>query len=111
MATVTNFPRTPRREDIHGHMVVWDMLNFLRDDYDRFRASGGGGGGGGATTYIHTQVTPLTTWTVVHSLGRFPIVTVVDSGNSELLADLQYVDVNSLTLTFGASTSGKAYVV
>jgi len=76
-------------------------------------AGGGGGGGTGAgpgNTFIFTQTTPATTWTVTHSLNAFPSVTVVDSGGSEIIPTLVYTDSNTVTLTFGSATSGKAFL-
>lgn len=61
-------------------------------------------------TYIFTQTSPSTTWSIVHNLGRNPSVTVIDSGGTEIITDVQYVDANNLQITFGAPTSGKAYL-
>jgi hypothetical protein len=33
---------------------------------------------------------------------------VVDTGGNEIVADVDYLDVNTLNVTFGAATSGKA---
>jgi hypothetical protein len=70
----------------------------------------GPGATGGDLSYVFTQATAATSWSVTHNLGKYPSVTVVDSGNSVLLADVHYVDTNSLTVNFGAATSGKAYM-
>jgi hypothetical protein len=61
-------------------------------------------------TYVYTQVTAAVTWNVVHNLGKYPSVMVVDSGNSVVIPDVRYFDVNSLSVTFGSATSGKAYM-
>jgi hypothetical protein len=37
-------------------------------------------------------------------------VDIVDSGGSIVIPDVHYIDTNSLTLTFGSATSGKAFV-
>jgi hypothetical protein len=77
----------------------------------RVDGSGGGSGGGGAGgTYVHTQSSLAAVWTVTHNLNAWPSVTVVDSGGSEVIPTLQYTDANTLVLTFGAATSGKAYL-
>jgi hypothetical protein len=67
-------------------------------------------GGGGDKNYLHTQVAPAVTWSVAHSLGKFPAVSVVDSGGSLILPDVHYIDVNNLQILFGSATSGKAYL-
>ena len=60
--------------------------------------------------YVHTQAALADTWTVVHNLGRHPSVTVVDTGDSVIIPSVHYVDDDELVVTFGAPTSGKAYL-
>lgn len=64
----------------------------------------------GDRTYVHTQGTGAATWVVTHSLGKFPAVEVVDTGNTKLIPDVHYDDVTQVTLSFGAPVSGKAFV-
>ena len=61
-------------------------------------------------TYVHTQGTPSDTWMVVHNLGRWPSVEVVDTGGSVVIPSVRYIDVNTVELSFGSPTTGKAYV-
>jgi hypothetical protein len=65
---------------------------------------------GGDSNYVHIQSAPNTIWNVVHGLGKFPAVSVVDTGDSVVLPNVSYIDVNTVQLTFGSATSGKAYV-
>lgn len=60
--------------------------------------------------YVHTQGALAATWTVVHNLGKYGAVEVVDSGGSVIIPNVHYDSVNQVTLTFSAATSGKAYV-
>jgi len=85
----------------HGQYTVLDIIS----DTDMPDT-----GGGGDLTYVYTQVSANTMWNVAHNLGKFPSVSVVDSGGTELLADVHYIDINSVQLLFGAATSGKAYM-
>ena len=64
----------------------------------------------GDKTYVHTQISSSTTWTVNHALGKYPSVTVVDDGDNVVVGDIQYITNNQLTITFQASVSGKAYI-
>jgi hypothetical protein len=74
-------------------------------------ASGPPGTSGDAeNTFIYTQATPSAVWVISHGLGRFPAVDVVDSSNSEVDGDLQYLDSNHLSITFSAPFSGEAYL-
>jgi hypothetical protein len=59
--------------------------------------------------YTHTQNVSSATWVVTHNLGKFPAVSIVDTGNNEVVGDVVYVNQNSLTLNFSAPFSGKAY--
>ena len=63
-----------------------------------------------AATYIHTQMTPSDTWTIVHNLGKYPTVMVVDSSNSTVVGDIRYLSENSVELTFVGGFAGKAYL-
>lgn len=65
---------------------------------------------GGGDYYVHTQVSPLTVWTIVHNLNKYPSVTVVDSGGTVVVGDVRYLNANSITVTFSAGFSGKAYL-
>lgn len=60
-------------------------------------------------TYVHTQNVVSDIWTVTHNLNKRPSVTVVDSAESVVEGDIQYVDNNSVVLTFSGAFSGKAY--
>jgi hypothetical protein len=64
----------------------------------------------GDLNYVHNQTSPSAMWTVTHGLGKYVAVDIVDSGGSIVIPDVHYIDTNSLTLTFGSATSGKAFV-
>jgi heat shock protein HslJ len=68
-----------------------------------------GPGGTGDLSYTHNQTTAATVWTVNHNLGKNPSVTVVDSAGTKVWGDEKHIDQNSLTITFSAAFSGKAY--
>lgn len=61
-------------------------------------------------TYVHSQLSSQDTWNVTHSLNKFPSVSVVDDGNNLIIGDIQYINKDQLTITFGAPISGKAYI-
>lgn len=75
-------------------------------------APGSGGGSGGGTqvlSYLHNQGVAASTWVIVHNLGFYPNVTVVDSGLSTVEGDLTQIDLNTLRLQFSAAFTGTAY--
>lgn len=69
-----------------------------------------GAGGAGDLNYHHTQGVPSATWVIVHNLGKRPVVTVLDSGGTEVEGDVVYDSLNQLTITFSAGFSGDAYL-
>ena len=62
------------------------------------------------TTYIHHQQVAAKTWRVEHDLGGYPSVTVVDSSGRYVIGDVQYIDKNTILISFSASFAGKAYL-
>jgi len=66
--------------------------------------------GGGGGTYTHNQIVSSDLWTIAHSMGKYPSVSVVDSGETVVVGDVHYVDDNNLTITFSAAFGGKAYL-
>jgi hypothetical protein len=49
-------------------------------------------------------------WVIEHNLGKHPSVTVVDSGDNIVYAEVEYVDLNNLIIRFNGANSGKAYL-
>lgn len=71
---------------------------------------GPAGNGNGASTYIYEQPQASTIWTITHNLNAYPSVTVVDSGGNQLWADVSYLSLNTLKVTFAYATGGTAYL-
>lgn len=65
---------------------------------------------GGDKTFVFTQNTAAAEWKIQHDLGKYPAVTVVDSGKTEVIGDVEYVDLNNLTLKFSSPFSGMAFL-
>ncbi len=66
----------------------------------------------GGNNYIHTQALALSTWTVVHNLGRYASnVRLVGNDNSQFQADVTDIDLNTILVgPMTSPVSGKAYV-
>jgi hypothetical protein len=62
-------------------------------------------------TFVHNQTTPLVTWDIVHNMGLFPSVVVVDSAGTVVLGDIEYISDSELILTFAAPFGGTAYLM
>lgn len=65
---------------------------------------------GGDKFYKHEQRTPAAVWTITHNLDKMPSVSVVDSAESVVIGEVEYLDNNNLTVTFRAAFSGCAYL-
>ena len=59
--------------------------------------------------FIFNQSIPATTWNITHNLDKFCSVEVVSSSNVIKYGNVTYNNTNSLTITFSAAFSGKAY--
>jgi hypothetical protein len=66
--------------------------------------------GGNDLHFTYNQVFPSSQWTVQHDLGKFPSVSVADSAGSIVMGQVEYIDENSLILTFVSAFAGVAYL-
>ena len=64
----------------------------------------------GSTTFVFTQGVPSTRWDITHNLGKFPSITVVDTGETVITGEYIYVNNNQVTLNFSVAFPGKAYL-
>lgn len=69
-----------------------------------------GPAGTGSASYVHTQNSAASVWTIVHNLDFQPNVTVVDSAGSEVEGDIEYVSGSTVQVTFSAAFGGVAYL-
>jgi hypothetical protein len=63
-----------------------------------------------SATFIFTQGVPATTWNIQHNLGKFPSITVIDTGNTVVTGEYNYTSNTNVILTFSAAFAGKAYL-
>ena len=60
--------------------------------------------------FIHEQDEVSNSWEIQHNLNKFPSVVIIDSGNNVVFGDINYRNINEITITFSAGFSGKAYL-
>ena len=65
---------------------------------------------GGDKSYTFNQISPKDVWKIPHRLGKYPSVTVVDSGGNKVVGDVKYIDINNLEISFVGGFSGIAYL-
>ena len=61
-------------------------------------------------SYVYTQNTAQSTWTIVHGLQFIPNITVVDSAGTVVEGDYSYPNENTIVASFIGSFAGKAYL-
>jgi hypothetical protein len=61
-------------------------------------------------TFVFNQEVPSKEWVITHNLNKFPAVTIIDSADSVVFGDVQYLNSNSLKINFTAEFSGKVYL-
>lgn len=72
--------------------------------------AGSPGTGTGDLNYVFIQMSALATWHIVHNLGKFPDVVVIDSGGTNVIGEIDYIDTNTVDLVFSAPFGGTAYL-
>jgi hypothetical protein len=60
--------------------------------------------------YEHVQSTTSDTWPIAHLMGKKPSVSVVDSANSQVVGEVEYIDSDNLTIRFKYPFKGKAFL-
>lgn len=60
--------------------------------------------------YRHSQGVADNIWTINHNLKFHPNATVVDSAGTIVEGDIEYLDINTIRITFTAAFSGYAYL-
>lgn len=65
-------------------------------------------GPAGGEAFHFTQNEASQVWTINHNLGRHPVVSVLDSGGSQMEVDVHHTSLNQLVLTLAYAVSGTA---
>jgi len=63
----------------------------------------------GDKTFAFKQNVASDTWTVVHNLGKYPNITVVDSAGSVVVGEIILQTTEQAVISFNGAFSGKAY--
>ena len=59
--------------------------------------------------FVHTQVVPSLQWQVTHNLNKYCSVEVVDSNDIVIYPSIEYISLNTVTITFSTAQTGSAY--
>lgn len=64
----------------------------------------------GGTTATYYQSVPAASATIVHNLNKFPVVTTVTLSGDIVVGDVDYVDANTVIVSFSSPFSWVAYL-
>jgi len=65
---------------------------------------------GSDLNYVHTQEVPLSIWTINHNLGKNPSVRIEDAEGNDIIAEINYLNINTLNIIFVIPITGTAYL-
>lgn len=91
-----------------GNFYIYNKRNSVDPETGRYRKLSGDADGD--KHFEFSQNTPSARWQIAHNLNKFPSVTIIDSGGSEVVGDIEYPDKNTVVVTFQSAFSGKAYL-
>ena len=63
-----------------------------------------------ARRHIHTQGVASAEWVIIHTLGGYPSVSIVDSAKTAVFGEVQYDSTTQVTVSFTVPFSGYAYL-
>jgi hypothetical protein len=58
-------------------------------------------------SYVYQQIAASDTWTVHHGLGKKPAVSVIDTAGTQVYGEVEYVDLDTVQVSFSAPFSGE----
>ena len=61
-------------------------------------------------TFVFEQGIASDTWEIEHNLNKRPSVTVVDSAENIITAEVEYIDDNNVVVRMNGATTGFAYL-
>lgn len=62
------------------------------------------------TSFTYEQPSAEAEWIIEHNLGKKPSVTAVDSANTQVVGEVEYLDNNNLIVRFKYPFKGKAFL-
>ena len=58
--------------------------------------------------FIFYQNSPTSIWNIVHTLAKYPSVTIIDSGGTQVEGDIDFINSTTLQIAFTNAFSGRA---
>jgi hypothetical protein len=96
--TALEFVEAVSQSDVTQHESALLITSSQILDFDQLR------------TYVHDQGIPSLVWSINHNLDKYPSAAAIDTAKTVVVGQIEYIDLNNLTITFNASFSGEAYI-
>lgn len=61
-------------------------------------------------TFVHSHTVPEAVWTITHGLSSKPDVATLDTNDQIMQGEVEYLDDDALTITFGGPITGTAFL-
>lgn len=61
-------------------------------------------------TFVYNQLSASAIWIIQHNLEKYPSVDVVDSAGTVVVGEVEYIDLNTIEVSFIGAFSGTAYL-
>ena len=66
--------------------------------------------GGVDSTFVYATPTPMASWEIVHEMNKYPSVMVTDWNYNVILADVKYIDKNTVVVNLNEPICGRAFL-
>lgn len=100
-------PQDRRKIGMAVYVQETDSIYILKEGTSNLNWRSMSGESG--TTYIHNQGTASEIWLIQHDMNKRPSVIVVDSADTVVEGEVQYLDDNRILVKFNGAFKGKAY--
>jgi hypothetical protein len=101
--------------DVNGFLVYCD-IEYVSESRIKITTTNGFVGraflnsAGALGTFTYRQLSPALVWTVTHTLGKYPSVTIVDSADTIVYGDVQYINNAQIIITMSAPFAGSVFL-
>lgn len=69
-----------------------------------------GAQGEDAKTFTFGQASAQSIWSITHNLNKIPSIIIVDSADSTVIGDINYISLNEVQISFSSAFAGTAYL-
>ena len=94
--------------DLGSSITVSDSSAVIEISDSLMGIQGAPGEDGTDVSYVHTQLSASSSWTVNHNLGFKPSVEILSVGGAEIEGEVLHISNNQVTINFVMAVAGSA---